>query len=489
MALFNFLKQKQNRTVNLAGGQAYAQTPQMQLVSILLTSFAQDQFYRSAKGTFDDLVQLLPQVDAQFAAKAAVFARNEYGMRSITHVLAAELAAHASGQVWSKNFYDRIVRRPDDMLEIAAYYFGKGPEHSGLPNAMKKGFASAFARFDGYQLAKYRGEQKAVKLVDLVNLVRPTPNERNALALKQLVAGELKSNATWEAKLTQAGQVAETEEEKAELKSAAWAELLRANKLGYLALLRNLRNIAEQAPEVAQEVAAQLTDRRRVKQSLVLPFQYLSAIDAIQDSQIGQKRLILNALNTALELAFDNVPRFAGRTLVVLDDSGSMTSTHTKYANRTPMQIGSLFAAALFKANDADLMRFSDEASYVRENPADSMAGIAERLVKNARSAGTNFHAIFQTAKQKYDRVVILSDMQGWMQGGAPKAPFAEYRRKYGADPFVYSFDLQGYGSLQFPEQNVFALAGFSDKVFDLMQLLETDRIALIREIEKSELN
>jgi hypothetical protein len=117
------------------------------------------------------------------------------------------------------------------------------------------------------------------------------------------------------------------------------------------------------------------------------------------------------------------------------------------------------------------------------------MAGIAERLVKNARSAGTNFHAIFQTAKQKYDRVVILSDMQGWMQGGAPKAPFAEYRRKYGADPFVYSFDLQGYGSLQFPEQNVFALAGFSDKVFDLMQLLETDRIALIREIEKSELN
>jgi hypothetical protein len=487
MALFNFLKQKQNRTTNLAGGQAYAQTPQMQLVSILLTSFAQDQFYRSAQGTFADIIKLLPQVDPKFAAKAAVFARNEYGMRSITHVLAAELAAHASGQVWSKNFYDRIVRRPDDMLEIAAYYFGNGGKT--LPNAMKKGFASAFARFDGYQLAKYRGEQKAVKLVDLVNLVRPVPNERNALALKQLVAGELKSHATWEAKLTQAGQVAETEEEKAELKSAAWAELLRANKLGYLALLRNLRNIAEQAPELAQEVAAQLTDRRRIKQSLVLPFQYLSALDAIQDAQVGQKRLILNALNTALELALDNVPRFAGRTLVVLDDSGSMTSTRTKYANRTPIQIGSLFAAALFKANDADLMRFSDEASYVRENPADSMAGIAERLVKNARSAGTNFHAIFQKAKEKYDRIVILSDMQGWMHGGAPTAPFAGYRRKYDATPYVYSFDLQGYGSLQFPEQNVFALAGFSEKVFDLMQLLETDRLALIREIEKVELN
>jgi hypothetical protein len=487
MALFNVRKQQQDATVNRAGGQAFPQTPQMQLVSVLLTSFAQDQFYRKAQDTFAEIVHLLPQVDAQFAAKAALFARNEYGMRSITHVLAAELAAQASGQIWGKAFYNRIVRRPDDMLEIAAYFFAKNGK--GLPNAMKKGFATAFERFDGYQLAKYRGEQKAVKLVDLVNLVRPVPNERNTQALKALVAGELKATETWEAKLTHAGQIAESEVEKAELKSAAWEELLRTNKLGYLALLRNLRNIAGQAPELAPEVAARLTDRSRIKQSLVLPFQYLAALDAIQDTEVPQKRLLIQALNTALELSLDNVPRFAGRTLVVLDDSGSMTATYTKYANRTPMQIGALFAAALYKANDADLMRFSDDASYVRENPADSLAGIAERLVQNARSAGTNFNAIFQQANQRYDRIVILSDMQGWQGGGAPKEASARYRVTYGAQPFVYSFDLQGYGSLQFPERNVFALAGFSDKVFDIMQLLETDRLALIRKIEDVELN
>jgi hypothetical protein len=110
-------------------------------------------------------------------------------------------------------------------------------------------------------------------------------------------------------------------------------------------------------------------------------------------------------------------------------------------------------------------------------------------LVQNARAAGTNFHAIFTVVRERYDRIVILSDMQGWMQGGAPTTSFAEYRRRYGANPFVYSFDLQGYGSLQFPEQNVFAIAGFSDKVFDIMQLLETDRLALIRQIEAVELN
>jgi len=487
MSLFNKFKPKPKPVANLAGGAAYAQTPQMQLVSVLLTSFAQDQFYRSAQGTFDGITKLLPQVDAQFAAKAALYARHQYGMRSITHVLAAELAAHASGQTWSKAFYDRIVRRPDDMTEIAAYYFNKGGKT--LPNAMKKGFASAFGRFDAYQLAKYRGEQKLVKLVDLVNLVRPVPNECNALALKQLVADQLKSDSTWEARLTKAGQQAESEAEKSELKNAAWTELLRANKLGYLALLRNLRNIAEQAPELAPEVAAQLTDRQRIKQSLVLPFQFLAALDAVQQVAGPQQRTLLDALNTALELALDNVPRFAGRTLVVLDDSGSMTDRPTKYANRTPLQIGALFAAALYKANDADLMRFSDDAAYVRANPADSMASIADNLVKNARSAGTNFHAIFKQAKQRYDRIVILSDMQGWMEGGAPKEPFARYCVEHQAQPFVYSFDLQGYGSLQFPERNVFALAGFSDKVFDIMQLLETDRMALVREIEKIELN
>lgn len=488
MSLFNKFKPKPKPVTNLAGGAAYAQTPQTQLVSVLLTSFAQDQYYRSANDTFKSVVQLLSKVDARFAAKAALYARHQYGMRSITHVLAAELAAHASGQAWSKAFYDRIVRRPDDMTEIAAYYFNnKGGKN--LPNAMKKGFASAFGRFDAYQMAKYRGEQKAVKLVDLVNLVRPVPNERNALALKQLVADELKSDSTWEARLTQAGQQAESEAEKSELKNAAWTELLRANKLGYLALLRNLRNIAEQAPELAPEVAAQLTDRQRIKQSLVLPFQFLSALDAVQQVAGPQQRTLLNALNAALELALDNVPRFAGRTLVVLDDSGSMTYQPTQYANRTPLQIGALFAAALYKANDADLMRFSDDAAYIRANPADSMASIAANLVKNARSAGTNFPAIFKRAKQPYDRIVILSDMQGWMEGGAPKEPFARYCVEHGAQPFVYSFDLQGYGSLQFPERNVFALAGFSDKVFDIMQLLETDRMALVREIEKIELN
>jgi 60 kDa SS-A/Ro ribonucleoprotein len=485
MSLFNKKATPATLTTNLAGGSAYQQSPELELVSILLTSFVQDQYYRKANRSMAQLSALVQQVAPDFAAKAAIYARNEYGMRSITQILAAELAATASGQAWAKAFYDRIVRRPDDMLEIAAAYRAKGGKN--LPNAMKKGFAAAFDRFDGYQLAKYRAEGKTFKLVDLVNLVRPVPTERNAEALRALVAGELKNTDTWEAKLSQAGQTAETDEAKAELKAEAWAELLRNDKLGYLALLRNLRNIAEQAnAEVLALALTALTDRKRIKGSLVMPFQLLVAMDAIEATQVDAKRLIKDALTDALEISLDNVPRFAGKTLVVLDDSGSMCApaSGNGFGKRSCIQLGAAFAAALFKTNDADLMRFADDATYFKANGRDATMSIADALIKNAVLAGTNFNTIFQTANRAYDRIIILSDMQGWGRIGTPDGVFAQYKKRTGANPFVYSFDLEGYGTMQLPENKVFCLAGFSDKVFDIMQMLESDRNALVNTIK-----
>jgi len=81
-----------------------------------------------------------------------------------------------------------------------------------------------------------------------------------------------------------------------------------------------------------------------------------------------------------------------------------------------------------------------------------------------------------------------LSDMQGWVDYDVPTETFNEYKQRTGANPYIYSFDLQGYGTLQFPEQNVFAIAGFSEKIFDVMKLLEQDKNALINKIEEIEL-
>ncbi len=488
MALFNKVKERFRKVTNRAEGEAFDQSPEMKLVTLLLTSFAQDQFYRSANHSFKELIALVEKVDPLFAAKAAIFARKEYGMRSITHVLAANLAVYSAGADWNKRFYEAVIARPDDMLEImACYYASKGKK---LPNAMRKGFAKAFDKFDAYQLGKYRGENKVVKLVDVVNLVHPKPTKKNAKALRELVKGELRAKDTWQMKLTQAGQLATNVTEKKEMKRQAWGALLTSGKLGYFALLRNLRNILQEAPELAPQVFERLINEKAIRRSKVFPFRYVTAIEAIKEisSEGYNKNRLFEALNKALEISLANIPIFEGKTLVVLDDSGSMTSTRLRdMVNKTPLFIGALFAAALYKSNDADLMCFSNDARYVHLNAGDSLQGIQEKLVKDARAAGTNFNAIFQTANKKYDRIIILSDMQGWIGGGAPTKTFKEYRQKYGVNPYIFSFDLTGYGSLQFPDNKVFAVAGFSEKVFDMMRLLESDKQALVNEVKAVE--
>ena len=162
-----------------------------------------------------------------------------------------------------------------------------------------------------------------------------------------------------------------------------------------------------------------------------------------------------------------------------MDVSGSMGGR--------PSEIASLFGAILAKVNSCDVMTFSTDAQYKSYNPLDSVMTIRGSF--RYSGGGTNFKAIFNKANKKYDRVVLLSDMQGWMGYTTPASEFASYKKKFDANPFVYSWDLAGHSTLQFPEQNVFALAGFSDKVFDIMKLMEIDKKALFNEIKAIQLS
>lgn len=483
MSKFNTtVAQPKTLTTNLAGGEAYSQTNELALVSLLLTSFVSDQFYRDAKTSLDELRTLSSKVkDKEFVAKAAIYARDKFGMRSITHALAGELTSDLAGKEWGKNFYDKVVIRVDDMTEILSYYIAyKTAKNSPkFPNALKKGFAKAFDKFDGYQLGKYKMENKDVKLIDVVNIVHPIPTEKNKEALELLVKGELKSTETWEAKLSQAGQIAESEEDLAQLKSDAWGELITSRKLGYFALLKNLRNIITQSPASVESACEFLTDEKFITKSRVLPFRFLTAYDEINKlSPCKEVRDVLVAINKALDISVSNVPKFDGETLVVMDVSSSM--------NGRASEIASLFGAILAKVNSCDVLTFSTSSCYKQYNPLDSVLTIRSSFKYSG--GGTNFKSIFTTANKKYDRVIILSDMQGWMGYNTPSAEFNQYKKNFGANPFVYSWDLAGYGSLQFPEGKVFCLAGFSEKVFQIMSLLEQDKRALFNEINDVQL-
>ena len=153
-----------------------------------------------------------------------------------------------------------------------------------------------------------------------------------------------------------------------------------------------------------------------------------------------------------------------------------------------PIKIASLFASVLYKVNDADVLLFSEGASYASFNKRDSTLTTAKRIEDKARYAGTNFHAIFEKARKGYDRILILSDMQAWMGYDTPAETFKKYRKRTGDSPKVYTFDFAGHGTLQFPERDVFCLAGFSDKTMDTLRFLEEDKSALMQEIEAIEI-
>ena len=518
MAKFNVKSAIDENVINLAGGKAYAQSPELEFATLLLTSFVDNKIYESRSDTLDRVSALLDgNLAPEFAAKAAVYARDQFNMRSISHIVSAELAHRVKGTQWMRPFVKNVIVRVDDMLEILAYYEGKYGRRP-VPNALKRGIRDAFDKFDGYQLAKYRGERREISLVDVVNLVHPSPTDRNRDALKQLVDGTLRSTDTWESRLTQAGQRAESQEDRAEKKAEAWAELVLSRKIGYMALVRNLRNIIQSAPEVIGEACEMLVQPELVRRSRLLPFRFVTAQKELAKLTVDEPSqkvsgaiwkslmaflnppaqdvpvktqpvdMAIKALDRAAEIALANVPQLDGRTLVVVDESSSMTW------GASVIDIASLFAGVILKANpDADLMMFSDDARYVSVNADDTLLSIQRQITSCTVSRGTNFHSIFYRADGAYDRIIILSDMQGWMTsgyavGGAPTEMFADYRERTGADPHVYSFDLQGYGSLMFPERKVYGLSGFSEKVFDVMALLEQDREALVHEIESIQL-
>ena len=452
----------------------------MELASLVTTNMAKDQFYRSADQGLARMKELLTQVDPKFAAQTAVYVRNTDGLRSITHAVAAEIAHEVKHEQWTKNFYRAVVRRPDDVTEILSYYLAKYGKP--IPNSLKKGLGMALGKFDAYQIAKYRGENHGLKLIDAVNIVHPRPTERNAEPLRALVADTLRSTDTFEAKLSAAGSDAKA-------KKAAWSDLLEG-RIGQMALLKNLRNIAQQSdPALTARACELLTDKERVERSLILPFRFVIAMNELK----GYPK-ILRALSEAVDLSLHSVPDLGDKILIAVDGSGSMTwGSVAGNPDMTPNYLASLFAAALFKKNDADVKVFDTRCKAVSGlNPADSTLTITDQIKRHSHGGGTSFQCIFDGLKSKYDTIVILSDMQAWADTGwygasHPSQAFANYKRRSKANPKVFAFDLQGYGTIQFPEKDVYQLAGFSDSTVGLMSELRKDERALVNIIKRVE--
>lgn len=491
MARFNALKEKETHVLNQAGGSAYKQSPKLAIISLLTTSFLTGSAYESDSDQMKRLQKLfdeLPVDDKIFLAKAAIYARDKFGMRSVSHYAANLIARNISGQTWLKNFFNKVVLRVDDMSEILGAYWSDGKKP--IPNSMKKGFREAFKKFDKYQLSKYQMNNRDISLIDLARLVNPADGPRTKDALKLLYKGQLKVEETYQVNLIKAGKQ-KTKEEREHAQKETWEQFVnKGSKIEYFALLRNLRNIKQQAsPQVYSKALELLTSDELIQKSKVLPFRFLVAYDTVANDR--QTKM---ALSQALEKSLINVPKFTGTTAICIDISGSMKSTRSNQASSFSIQdIANIFGAAIYKNNDADIITFNTRGNIVKSiNPLDSLVTITKSIGESW--GGTDMRACFSVLTKKYDRIIILSDMQTWKQGTwaysneVVNNHFNQYKKQYNPDVRLYSIDLAGSGTSQFPESNVYCLAGFSDEVFKLMSQLEEDPNVLLKEIEMIQL-
>ncbi len=246
--------------------------------------------------------------DAEATLQLAVHLRHEDHIRMTPQVILVRAANHpdVKGTRFVRQYASQILQRADEPANGLAYHFWRFPDNA-IPNSLKRAYADYLSTLNEYQLGKYRMVGRAVSTVDVVNLVHP----QHTAAIKKLVNDELRvSGKTWEAITTAEGSTTES-----------WTKSI--DKMGHMALLRNLRNFHENDVDPNLYTSKLIGGTEDGQQ---LPFRYYSAFNALKDS--GGSPKVLDAVEECLEISLGSLPRFDGRVISLCDNSGSATCNY-----------------------------------------------------------------------------------------------------------------------------------------------------------------
>ncbi|HET9697820.1 MAG TPA: TROVE domain-containing protein [Terriglobales bacterium] len=353
--------------------------------SVLACLLWENQFYEDGVEIASRVAELVPKVEAAKVAALAVEAREQMKLRHAPLLLVREMARYSTHRALVAETLEKIIQRADELSEFLAVYWATGRQP--LSAQVKKGLAAAFRKFDAYALAKYNRENP-VKLRDVLFLSHAKPrDEAQAEVWKQLVEGELASPDTWEVSLSGGANKRETFE-----------RLLRENKLGALAVLRNLRNMAESGVDEKLVKSA----LRGLNTSRVLPFRFIAAARYVPQWEAELEAVMYKSVEAA--------PKLGGKTVLVVDVSGSMTAPLSARSEmqRTDAAYG---LAILLREIVEELSVYSFSDRLVR---VPSRRGFALRDAIDASQphGSTYLGRALETMRESYDRLIVITDEQ-----------------------------------------------------------------------------
>lgn len=556
MAKFNEKKvAKQPTETNFMGEMAFKMEDKEELVSTVMTTFLHNEYYEKESDKVSRIQSLLKKVDPLFAAKLALYARNEGNLRSVTHLVSAEIAKYIGGSEWAKRFYNKIVVRPDDMSEIVSAYAQingmKQNDIKRIPNAIKRGFKSALERLDAYQLDKYKMNNRSVSMIDLIRLFHPKGTQKNAEAFKRLVNGEslddLYETKILEKQMTKAGKDTKdsTIEEKNAAKAEAISEVLDNVKgMPIMNLIRNLRNIILYAPNKVDDACTQLRIEKKILNSRLLPFRFATAYSEIEkmvydeskkadtdiafESDIKSNELtkeqfdeckgkILDALEDALQYSVNNIPELEGNVAVLIDHSGSVrgdcggSSRVSAFSKTNTAMIGNLFGSMMaYRQKNVYVGLFGDRLINVPMKRDMKLLDFNEYSYKEGAKCGggteTGIYDFIEKCvkeNKKVDNVVVFSDCQigngysftSWYGHSSSQngKHFHELFKKFrkinpSCNWIVVNLRQSGSTSVFDKSQRILNIAGWSDKIFDVIKSQCKGWDAIIKEIEAIEI-
>ena len=275
--------------------------------SVMACLLWEDQFYEDGVAIADRIVETAKLVSTDTLKALAVEARTKFNLRHVPLMLLLELVRRGGSGV--ADTVSDTIGRADEMAELLALYWRGG--RKPIPKQMRLGLAKAFGKFDEYQLAKYDGDG-VVKLRDVMFMCHPKPADDDRAAIYRRVAQRnLVVPDTWEVQLSGGAD-----------KKATFERLIAEGRLGYMALLRNLRGMTDAGVDRKLITRAILARKGAEK---VFPFRFLSAAKAAPGFEGALDQAMLDGLAQERKLP--------GTTVIVVDVSGSMY--HTRVSGKS----------------------------------------------------------------------------------------------------------------------------------------------------------
>ena len=400
--------------------------------SVLACMLWEDQFYEDGVAIAGRIRELVAKVPSEKVAALAIEAREKMKLRHAPLQLVREMARVATHRHLVAETLTRVIQRADELSEFVALYWSEGKQP--LSAQVKKGLAAAFTKFDEYALAKYN-RPTPVKLRDVLFLSHAKPvDPAQAELWKRLVEGDLAVPDTWEVALSGGAD-----------KREAWERLLSENTLGALALLRNLRNMAEAgvSEKLIREAMAHMKTER------VLPFRFIAAARYAPQWEAELEKAMLRSL--------EGQTRLPGKTVLLVDVSGSMDAPLSRRSEMRRNDAAYGLAVLLREiAENVSIYTFSDKLVRV---PARQGFALRDALNASQPHNGTYLGQALKGIGEAYDRLIVITDEQSHDPVPNPKA------RGYMLNVASYQNGV-GYGAWMH-------IDGWSDSVIEYIRAAE----------------